>query len=66
MPRIVLDPTLLNIVEYDIWRSGDEWVCVAGHLPFVGEVSGHGSTPQLALAECLDSLNATIEEFNRE
>jgi predicted RNase H-like HicB family nuclease len=65
--QIVLDPKLLDLIEYDIWRSSEDnaWICVAGRLPFIGDISGHGDDPESALKECRIALAAAFETFNK-
>ena len=65
--QITLDPSLKNIIEYDIWRSTEDdcWICVAGHLPFIGDISGHGPDPESALKECRIALDLAFETLNR-
>lgn len=65
--RLTLDPKLLDLVEYDIWFCSEDkdWVCVAGRLPLLGEVSGHGQDPETALKACRSALQAAFESFNR-
>ena len=65
--QIVMDPALKDYIEYDIWkdRNENEWVCVAGHLPFLGAISGHGATPEAALKECLVAIDLAFDTFNK-
>jgi hypothetical protein len=64
MVQIVLDPKLLETVEYNIWKDGDKWVCLASRLPFVDEISGHGEDPKDALQDCRSQILAFFESFN--
>lgn len=65
--QITLDPSLKNSIEYDIWRSTEDdcWICVAGRLPFIGDISGHGADPESALKECRIALDLAFETLNR-
>lgn len=66
--QIVLDPSLKKGIEYDIWFSEEDegWICVAGRLPFLGDISGHGPDPESALKECRTALDLAFETFNRQ
>ena len=65
MVQIVLDPKLLETVEYNIRKDGDKWVCLASRLPFLDEVSGCGEDPEGALQDCRSQILALFESFNR-
>ena len=64
MAQIVLDPKLLDTVEYIIWKDGGEWVCSASRIPFIDEVSGRGADPKEALQDCRSHLLNSFESFN--
>jgi hypothetical protein len=65
MAQIVLDPKLLDTVEYTIWKDRDKWVCLASCLPFIEEASGHGEDPKEALQDCRSQLLNSFELFNQ-
>lgn len=64
MAQIVLNPALLDHVEYNILKQDGEWICLAGHLPIIGDISGHGSDPKNALQDCRSRLLSSFETIN--
>lgn len=65
--QLTLDPSLKRGLEYDIWHSAEDdcWICVAGRLPFLGGISGHGPDPESALKECLIAIDLAFETINQ-